>query len=365
MNLRSFSDPNLSHRVIALYESEHPRPAIGPEVEVTYLFFEGDSPSRLDIYRALVREVRSNRPDLIHSSLADAAFASRLVGASLGISVLESLVNISHDRVRLVDNPHVTRLKLAGHTIVDRITMTHVSHFHALTSAVAQSWVRYAHIRPERITVIPRGVDLKRFDVESRSEVRLEVRKEFGLVESTPVIVNVARQEPQKGQRYLLEAMPSVLSRHPDCVLLIAGRDGNSSAQLRATASALAIEQSVFFLGVRDDVARLLLAADVFAFPSLFEGLGVSLLEAMASGCACVVSDVPPFDEIVEQDVSAIMVPPRDPEALVEALSRVLSNRHLREQLGRSARLTVRDRFGIAETSRRMEMLYRYLGTTH
>ncbi|MDH5293467.1 MAG: glycosyltransferase family 4 protein, partial [Acidimicrobiia bacterium] len=295
-NLRAFTDRSLSHSVVYIFRRDVEDPL--PDVDKHGLFEVGASPRRRQIISALDDHVTAAKPDLIHCSLADAALASRVVGRRRGIPVVESLVNISHDPVRTQDNPSVNLLKLAGHRLLDRFTMRSVDHFHALTKAVAKSWMDNIGIPPEKITVIPRGIDLESIDGAASGA---GVRESIGVPADAVMLLNVARQEPQKGQRYLLEAMPAILSRHPDAVAVFAGRDGNSSKLLRELVTRHDLADRVRFLGVRDDVPALLAAADVFVFPSLFEGLGVSLLEAMAAGgAACATSDAVPFDEIID-----------------------------------------------------------------
>jgi glycosyltransferase involved in cell wall biosynthesis len=132
------------------------------------------------------------------------------------------------------------------------------------------------------------------------------------------VFLTVGRHEYQKGHATLLEAWPAVLSATPDAVLLLAGRPGHESARLTDMADRMAITESVRFLGFRRDVADLLGAADVFVFPSRYEGLGGALLEAMASHVPIVVSDLAVTREVLGND--AWFFPAGDAEALAEAM---------------------------------------------
>lgn len=355
-NLRGFSDPGLTHSVVSVFRRQGDDPL--PEVPKQGLFPIGSSPGRLAIIRALDEHVVRARPDLMHCSLAEAALATRIVGRRRGIPVVESLVNISHDPVRTIDNPSVNPLKLAAHRQLDRLTMRWVTRFHALTQAVARSWQSNVGIPTEKVTVIPRGIDFDAFD--QRADVdRAAVRRSIEISDDAPVLLNVARQEPQKGQRYLLEALPAIAARHPDVVVVFAGRDGNSSKMLRRLVEDLAIGQHVRFLGVRDDVPALLMASDVFVFPSLFEGLGVSLLEAMAGGGATVAcSDAPPFDEIIEPGVTGAMFRSADAASLAATVSHLLDDAGLRQAMSKAAREEVMANYRIEAVTRRLEEMY-------
>jgi glycosyltransferase involved in cell wall biosynthesis len=355
-NLRRFDNPRLTHSVAFVFHREMDDPL--PTIPKHALFPVGASPGRIAIIRALDAHVRELRPDIIHCSLAEAALAARVVGRLRRIPVVESQVNISHDPVRTVDNPSVNSLKLAGHRLVDRVTMRWVTRFHALTEAVARSWVSNVSIPVDRITVIPRGIDMESFDPQDELE-RGAVRDAIGVGEHVPMLLNVARQEPQKGQRYLLEALPAIIERHPEVVVVFAGRDGNSSPHLRRLVEELELGAHVRFLGVRDDVPALLGAADVFVFPSLFEGLGVSLLEAMASGgAACAVSDAPPFDEIIDPGATGVMFRAADAADLARTVADLLSDREMQAKMSEAARQEVTGGYRIEAVTRRLEEMY-------
>jgi glycosyltransferase involved in cell wall biosynthesis len=355
-NLRRFSDPSLTHSVAYVFRRDMDDPL--PDIDKHGLFPAGATPGRLAIIRALDRHVAETRPDIIHCSLAEAALAARVVGRRRRIPVVESLVNISHDKVRTVDNPSVNSLKLAGHRLLDRVTMRWVTRFHALTRAVAGSWQANVGISADRVSVIPRGIDIESFD--ERADIdRAALRESIGVGAGVPMPLNVARQEPQKGQRYLLEALPAIVQRHPEVVAVFAGRDGNSSPMLRKLVGDLGLASHVRFLGVREDVPALLAAADVFVFPSLFEGLGVSLLEAMAGGGAtCAVSDAPPFDEIIDPGTTGVMFRSADPTGLATTVSALLSDPDTQAKMSEAARNEILANYRIEKVTRRLEEMY-------
>ena len=264
-----------------------------------------------------VRSPRSG-PHLIHGSLANAGLAARLVGMRRRIPVVESLVNISHESVRVTDNPGVTRLKLEGHRLLDRITMRTVTRFQALTPAVAESWQRVVGLRPDRIEVIPRGIDLAELDAGgSRAEARESILSELGLVRGClrrarcgPGGAPEGPPLPGRGDASDLGADPercapgggSARGIEPD------GRVHRSRNSVSATGCML--------LGRRSDVPRLLGAADVFVFPSLFEGLGVSLLQAMGRALPVVTTDRRPMSDVVDDGIDRCARSPRGSAAI-------------------------------------------------
>ncbi|HEX6207418.1 MAG TPA: glycosyltransferase family 4 protein [Actinomycetota bacterium] len=304
-----------------------------------------------------VRELRGllaeDRPDLVHTTIFEADLVGRLASASLRIPLVTSLVNTSYDDVRLLD-PNVRRWRLATARLVDGWTARRLTTwFHAITRTVAESAVQSLGIPGDRITVIPRGRDAERLGAPS-PERKERARRALALEPRDQVLLSVARQEFQKGQGTLVSAM----SRLPaTAVLLIAGRDGNATATLRAAASSLG--DRVRFLGHRSDVPELLAAADVFVFPSIYEGLGGAVIEAMALGLPVVASDLPALHEVVEPGRSAVLVPAGNADRLAEAVGGLLRDRPELGRLGRRGRELFLEKFTIEGVARRMSEMFR------
>jgi glycosyltransferase involved in cell wall biosynthesis len=177
----------------------------------------------------------------------------------------------------------------------------------------------------------------------------------MGLDPQAPVFLAVGRHEYQKGHATLLEAWPAVLSATPDAVLLLAGRPGHESSRLSDTADRLAITESVRFLGFRRDVADLLSAADVFVFPSHYEGLGGALLEAMAAHVPIVVSDLAVTREVLGNN--AWFFPAGDAAALAQAM--IEANERADDAVPTAARDRFMERFTLEAVGSQMAELYR------
>ncbi len=359
-NLRSFTDHTLRHSLVCLYDVEPSRrEEIPAEVPTVYLYGKGaDRPGPWRRARDLIRVLRDLRPDLIHCSLADAALASRFAGRRLRVPVVETLVNIANEKVKALDNP-LSWWKLRAYQMVDTTTMPLVTHFHAISDEVARSWRETARISGARISVIPRAVDPDDLTpLGGREEARRRILAEMGWGDETFLVVNIGREAPQKGQRYLIDAMRLVVETVPTARALVAGTPGSLSEDLRSRVVTAGLEGRVRFLGRRSDVADLLAAADVFAFPSLYEGIGVAMLQAMAAGCAVVVSAVPPMSDVVTDRVTGLMVPPRDPQGLGAAIIELAGDPELRRRLGLEARRVVARDFRPDAVAARLESLY-------
>jgi glycosyltransferase involved in cell wall biosynthesis len=310
---------------------------------------------------AVRRIIRQERPDIVHTSIFEANLAGRLGSAAMSPVVLSSLVNTPYIPTRRRD-PNVSRFGMTTAHVADGWTARHLcDHFHALTHAVKDWAVGSLRLDPASITVVERGRDPRRLGEPSVAR-RRESRRALGLTDETRVILNVGRQEYQKGQRFLLEAMPAVRSRDPRAVLLIAGRKGNASDDLQALKQQLGIDdETVRFLGHHEDIPSLLAAADVFAFPSLFEGLGGALIEAMALGLPVIASDVPAVAEVVEAGRSGLLVPPASATDLAAAIGEVLGDDGMAREFGARGREIFIDRFTLSRSTARMIELYRTL----
>ncbi len=362
-NLQRFGDSGFEHELLCLYPGEgNTRESEVPaHIRITYLYSQHErTRNRFRLIRRMYAAFRARTPDLVHCALPDAALAARVAGRLTAIPVVESLVNVSHEPVHAVDNDAVTPLKLALHRAVDRFTMRWVTRFHALSHEVARSWAETVHIDPEKITVIPRGVDPGDMpDDAERADVRKAVLAEFGLPDDTLLLFNIGRQVAQKGQLYAVRAMPAVLQQLPTAVFLSAGSAGSKTALIESEAAELGIEDAVRLIGVRSDIVNLLAATDVFLFPSLYEGLGVSLLQAMGAGLPCVTTDRPPMTEVVTHGETGMLVPAQDPAAIAKAVIELGADAELRRRLGDAARRRIVEHFNSDDVARRIESLYR------
>ena len=300
--------------------------------------------------------IKRERPTIVHTTLFVSDQIGRLAAFGTGTRVISSLVNTIYDPVRLRD-PNVRRHRLAVLRLIDGWTARHLTaHLHAISSAVKESSSRALRVAPDRITVVGRGRDPARLGAPSH-ERRLRARAALDIPEDAQVILTVGRQEFQKGQEYLVAAFDRLAGSHPQAVLLIAGRPGHATTVLQTRCAQSEHRDRIHILGQRDDVPELLAAADVFAFPSRYEGFGGALVEAMALAVPAVVSDIGALREVVE-GTGAVLVPPGDSEALAAGLTRVLDDPAWAADLGARARSMFADHLTTAHSSARMLDLY-------
>lgn len=206
-----------------------------------------------------------------------------------------------------------------------------------------------------RLMTISNGVEL---GARAQPEHRPEVRRALGLDEDAALLLTVGRLTEQKGQLHLVRAMRSVVETHPQARLLIAGT-GELESALRAEVSRLGLEDHVTLLGLRRDVDQLLRAADLFVLPSLWEGLSIALLEAMAAALPVVATRVSGTDQVLRHGESGLVVEPRDEDALAKALQAVLDDPELGRALGARARATVEEEHSAERAARAYLELYK------
>ncbi|HEY0659092.1 MAG TPA: glycosyltransferase family 4 protein, partial [Pyrinomonadaceae bacterium] len=208
------------------------------------------------------------------------------------------------------------------------------SHFVACSEFVANSFIKELGIDPSRMSMIYNSVDPQTLICEPGEPQK--IRQSLNIPDDGFVYINIGRLDPQKGQIYLLRAFQKVLREVPSAYLVIIGT-GNLETSLKELAKSLKIEQRVYFLGIRKDIGACLEMADVFVFPSLFEGLGIVLIEAMSKSRACIASRLAVLEEVIDDKISGLLVTPKTETELAEAMTRVFKQKDLREKLGREA----------------------------
>lgn len=179
------------------------------------------------------------------------------------------------------------------------------------------------------------------------------------MAEDDELLVSVGRQDFQKGQEHLLRAVALLAPSRPRLRLLLAGRTGSATQRLVQLREELGLDDRVRMLGHRQDLPEILAAADLFVFPSLFEGLPGAVIEAEALALPVVATDIPAVREVVEPDRNALLVPTASSVELADAVCRLLDDpRRLAEFAARSREI-FEERFLLARSSDAMIRLYR------
>lgn len=214
-------------------------------------------------------------------------------------------------------------------------------------------------VEPGRVHVTYSGIDVDHFG-DTKDEKKF--RERYGLNENQPIIGSVANLFPRKGYEYLIEALVEVKKFFPDVCCFIVGEGPHSYHQkLVRLVEEKQLTENVVFAGFQKNVFEFLNSFDVFVLPSLMEGFGIALLEAMAMSkpiVACKVGGVP---EVISDGITGMLVPPKNSQALANALIKIMDDDEARQRLGDAARKVMEDQFTQEVAMKRIQALYREL----
>ena len=289
---------------------------------------------RIKSFIRLVKTLRNLKPDVVHTHLFGADFFGVLAARVAGV---QTIISTAHN---VVESESYAKQK-ALHW-----SMKHVSHVIAVSNSVKISVCKKLDVPLRKITVVENGIDLSRFVGEYKK-----------LNTDSPNLLSIGRLTVQKGHTYAIEAMPRILMQYPKACLQIAG-SGELQATLHKQAHALCVEKSVIFLGDRNDIPELLSQADILITPSLWEGLGIVLLEAQASKTPVIASQVTGIVDVVKDKETGVLVEPANPAQLAETVCDVLKNNSNAEIMVNKAYTEVSEKYSIASMTNSYRHVY-------
>lgn len=308
--------------------------------------------SRWDLgqWLKLIRLLKRERIDILHTHLFGSNTLGRLLGKAAGVPVI-----ISHDHWSTI-SAREARVDRLLHTLSDRILVP---------SEASRTLVSQVEgIANSRIDVLYNGVDTAKF-APATPEEQASVRREFGIADDAFVIGMLGRLSPEKGGvDLLLKAVYRLAQSQPNVRLLIVG-DGPLRPELEALDATLNTQYGlpgaqtlVTFAGTRQDTPRLLGAMNLFVLPSLNEALPIVALEAMSVGLPVLATRVGGVPEIIEDGANGLLVQPGDEPLLFAVLTQMVNDLHLRSRLARAGQERVRKDFTIESMARRVEAIY-------
>ena len=275
----------------------------------------------------LSRALKQLHPDIVHAHDPHA-----VAMAALALSMSTQEVKPPLMASRRVD------FHIGGNSL-SRWKYRQVDCFICASEAIRQ--LLLADDVPEhRAVTVHEGIDLGRVAAAPPANIH----EELWLPHGAPVIGNVAALVPHKGQKHLIEAAALVVRHEPDARFVIAG-EGELRASLEHQIKHLGLEKHVLLAGFRPDVLSLHKAFDIFVMSSVTEGLGTSILDAMASARPVVATAAGGIPEVVQDGETGILVPPRDHEAMADAVVRLLRDPPLRQRMGAAGLSLVHARF--------------------
>jgi len=234
--------------------------------------------------------------------------------------------------------------------LLEKLAKPLTAHYVAVSEFVLERGVRTGRIPATKASVIHNGIDTERFAAPKGGRRR-----------AWPLVIGcVGRLSEEKRHRDLVEAAAALVRDGNDLRLDLVG-DGETRPPVEAQVRELGVEGRIRFLGMRSDVPELLRGFDIFVLPSRFEGLPLTILEAMASGLPVVATRVGGVPELVEDGVNGFLVEPQSPAELAAAIRRLVEDADLRRRMGQAGRKIAVERFDLRVAARAHEELYRRL----
>lgn len=266
-----------------------------------------------------IKVIREEKIDIMHLQTYGASTFGRLAGIMTGTPAIVH----AHDNDS--NYPWYQRLAdLALSKFTDKAI--------AVSESVKESLVTKRNVPEGRVVVMHSAIPLERFRVPEADQIQKEKRR-LGISLTSKVVGTVARLREEKGLKYLLESVPKVLAVFPNTSFVIVG-DGPLRRELESIPRRLKIAQNVIFTGYYEDVSKVLSICDIKVLPSLTEGFGLAIVEAMAMGKPIIATNVGGIKEILKDGGCGLLVPPRDPEALAEKIIYLLRNEDEAKRLG-------------------------------
>jgi L-malate glycosyltransferase len=279
------------------------------------------------------RLLKRLQPDVIHAhdphGVAMASLALSLSAGSAAAGTRPALVASRRVDFHLKSNSF------------SRWKYREVDRFIAASEAIRRMLVGDG-VEESRTVTVHEGIDVEHVTAAPP----VNVHEAFFLPHGAPVVGNVAALVPHKGQRYLIDAAHLVVQQLPDTRFVILG-EGELREHLEKQVHEHHLEKHVLLPGFRTDVLGCIKSFDLFAMSSVTEGLGTSLLDAMACARPIVATTAGGIPEIVEDGVNGLLAPPRDSHALADAIVRALKNSDLRRRMGDAGFARVRERFTV------------------
>lgn len=302
------------------------------EVGIPVKVFKKKGKIGLGVIWKIYRYLRQERPEIVHTHLFGGDTWGRIAAILARVPII-------------VTTEHNTNI---DEKFLKRVVKKMLSFFTAKIIAVSEAVKKYSvqkdHISEKKIEVILNGVDLEKF---------LQIsQKEFG---DPPIIGIIGRLEEQKGHKYLFEAL-NLLKTIP-WTLWVVG-DGSLKAELEKLAKILDLRERTIFLGAQENIPEILDKVDIFVLSSLWEGLGLAVIEAAAAAKPIVATNVGGIPEIIENEKTGLLVEPGNVKSLADGVERMLLGEGEALTMGRAAREYVKDRFGLDKMVKAYEEVY-------
>lgn len=289
----------------------------------------------------LYKLIQKNNFDVLHTHMFIPSFWGRIAGILGGIKVI------------IASEYNQDYWKKRRHIFIDKALSLFTDKIIVVSSAVKDFVIEKEKIDSHKLILIHNAVDAKKFMPCDAAHLK----KEFNISDGTFIVGTVSRLIPQKGQQYFLEAACRISGYPQDIKFLIVG-DGLLRGDLESLSERLGLRDKVIFAGLRQELVEFLSILDIFVLPSIWEGLSVTLLGAMAMGKPVITTDIKGVEDLIIDGENGLLVPPKDSEKLAQAMLKLINDELYARNLGLNARKTVEKGFSLKTMIEKTEALY-------
>ena len=346
----------------------HIATGLAQEPEKDMIAFARDMGFQVFVIPALIRDVQPfldmyallkvyflilrGRYDIVHCHTSKGGFIGRLAAR---LANVKCIIYSPHGDIF---EGYFGKIKTRFFIWLERFSARFTDKIITLTKSGIEPYIKAGIGQKSQFDYIYNGVDIE--SLRKRKVDRIQKRREIGVENECSLIVTAGRLVPVKGQTYLISAIAQVITEIPNIRLVFLG-DGELRGELSGQVKTLGLEKHVLFLGMRSDVPEIISCGDLFVLPSVNEGFGVVLLEAMAMRCPIVATNVGGVPEVVLDGETGVLVPLKDPVQLARGIIQLLKDTSLALKMAECGYQRLKDCFDIRETVSKTEHLYKEL----
>lgn len=310
--------------------------------------------------RKLRTWLKANPVDLIHTNLLGPNVVGRLAGYFTKTPVLTTYHSLDYLPEAAIYHFSGNILKLRLMRRIDQFLARQACpRVVAVSQCVADHIHEYLNYPLDKIRLIYNPIDPCHMQV-THSNCRDWVREQIGVGSDARVVLNVSRLDFRKNHKLLVESFAEAFQNDPDTHLVLVGSTNNRKLknELLTSITELKLTNQVHVVGPSLQVADWLAGSDIFVFPSLVEGMGIALAEAMSIGLPCISSNVGPIPEFIKNRENGLLVDPKSKTEIASAMIELLSNPEFAKQLGSRAKSTVDEMFNPLQQSQKLVAVY-------
>lgn len=307
--------------------------------------------SDLAAFFKLCSYIKKGRYDVVHTHSSKAGFLGRLAARLMGT---RTVIHTPHYFCFITED--MPKVKKLFYFYLEKFAALFCDRIITVSESQRQDILKKGLVNAEKVITVENGVDIRKFSGNGFDA--LKNRQKLGLGGKSVVLGTVGILIERKGQRYLIEAFAEIIKEGFDMTLLIAG-DGELRRELENLCGRLGLDSRVRLLGFRQDIPELLSLMDIFVFPSLWEGMPLAVLEAMASGLPVVCTEAHGAVDLIQNGKCGILVQKRDAKGIIEAIRYLVLNPDKAKGMGREARRLIHSNYTLEKQVSRIEEIYK------